>query len=104
MGCGGSKVAIKQSSILNFMILLKSKTPLSKYAQNKEAIKIMDKAQANDVFGGSVLLPVGEKGKKRTKGNPFYDDVLSFDHTPLTKEDKESESLNVLKGGGFYVL
>ena len=62
-----------------FLLMLKGKVNFLKYANNKENVKQLEKALANEVYGGSVLLPVGEKGKKRTKSNPLYDEITHMD-------------------------
>lgn len=98
MGCCGSK--IQSQCVLNFLLMLKNKTNLNKYQHNKESVKALDKAMASDVFGGSVLLPIGQKGKKRTKSNPIYDEVIAME----TKEGNNPIPLDILQGGGYYIL
>jgi hypothetical protein len=83
-----------------FLLMLKNKTGIKKYQFNKESIKMLDKAMANDIYGGSVMLPVGQKGKKRTKANPIYDEVVAME----TKEGNKPIPLDILKGGGYYIL
>jgi hypothetical protein len=80
--------------------MLKNKANMKKYQQNKENVKSLEKTMANEVYGGSVLLPVGMKGKKRTKANPIYDEVITME----TKEGTKPIPLDILKGGGYYIL
>jgi len=77
MGCCGSK--IQSQCVMSFLLLLKNKTNIRKYQYNKATNKHLEKAMANEVYGGSVLLPVGQKGKKRTKANPLYDEIVSME-------------------------
>jgi len=85
-----------------FLLMLKGKFNLLKYQNNKENIKHLDKAMASEVFGGSVLLPVGEKGKKRTKSNPLYDEITQMEK----KEDGSDRpiAMDILMGGGYYII
>ena len=77
MGCGGSKLT--HPCVNSFLLMLKQKTNTSKFQNNKESLKLIEKALSSDVFGGSVLLPVGAKGKKRTKANPIFDEISDID-------------------------
>ena len=99
MGCGGSKAY--SAPTMAFLLELKGKISLKKYQHNKENNKTMEKAMASDIYGGSVLLPVGEKGKKRTKSNPLYDEICSMDKKA---EGQDHIVMDILKGGGYYKL
>ena len=98
MGCGGSKIT--SPCVFAALTLFKTNIDLSKYNKSIENRKTMQQAMASPIFGGSVLLPVGELKKKRTKSNPIYDELCNFD-----KMDKDKKiPLDILKNGGFYVL
>ena len=100
MGCGGSK--IYSAPTMAFLLMLKGKTNLQKYQNSKENIKHFDKAMASEVYGGSVLLPVGEKQKKRTKSNPLYDEITSMEKK--TEGLDKPIAMDILKGGGYYII
>ena len=84
-----------------FLLALKGKTNLAKYQHDKEKCKHLEKAMANEVYGGSVLLPVGEKSKKRTKANPLYDEITLMEKKA---EGQDKIAMDILKGGGYYIL
>jgi hypothetical protein len=54
-------------------------------------LKTLEKAIANPLFGGSILLPIAAPKGKRTKTNPLRDDI-------------EKLNVEVTYGGGYYVL
>lgn len=57
-----------------FIELLVQKPNLTKF--DEFSTKILKKALASPVFGGSVLLPVGSANSlKREKKNPLYDEI-----------------------------
>ena len=91
MGCGGSKLPNMSASSRNFWLMIQSKPNLLKYAKSLENNKTLVKSISSVVFGGSVLLPVGAKGKKRDKKNPMYDEIVST-------------NTDVIYGGGYYQL
>ena len=71
--------------------MISSKTNLTKYGFDKNAIATLNKAIASPVFGGSVLLPVGKLKGKRTKENPLRDEIANV-------------QANSVYGGGYYIL
>jgi hypothetical protein len=98
MGCGGSKITTP--CVFAALTVFKTNIDLTKYNKSIENRKTMQQAMASPIFGGSVLLPVGELKKKRTKSNPIYDELCNFD-----KMDKDKKiPLDILKNGGFYVF
>lgn len=90
MGCGGSKVKLSPSAT-QFMAMISSKPSLKKYGKSKENLKTLEKAIANPLFGGSVLLPIAAPKGKRTKTNPLKDEI-------------ERLNVEVTFGGGYYML
>ena len=77
MGCGGSKIPNMSASAKEFWLMIQARPSTKKFMKNFENSKTLDKAIASQVFGGSVLLPVGAKGKKRDKKNPLYDEIVA---------------------------
>ena len=78
-------------SATEFMTMISSKPSLKKYSKNKESLKTLEKAIANPLFGGSILLPIAAPKGKRTKTNPLRDEI-------------EKLIVEVTYGGGYYML
>ena len=70
MGCGGSRENLSAQT-KEFLMMINSKPILHKYGHSAENLKMLTKAIASPVFGGSVLLPVAKKGNSRLKKNPM---------------------------------
>lgn len=65
---------------------------MKKFKANSKAVQDMESRYANQVFGGSVFLPVGygdNKNAKRDKANRLELDI-------------RGTNVDYLYGGGFY--
>lgn len=71
--------------------MINSQPNITKYANNLDNIKILKKAIASPVFGGSVLIPVAKKGYARLKKNPLESEINGM-------------NTEVIFGGGYYQL
>lgn len=92
MGCGGSKDQNLSLSQRTFLTMLSSKPSMTKFGRNLDSVKILTKAIASPIFGGSCLLPIGaQASKKRIRSNPLAEEIRALN--PET-----------IYGGGHYIL
>ena len=66
--CSDNRTTIEKQ-VDDFLTMLKRTPDTRKYLHNKTNALTFAKAWASPVFGGSVLLPVGQLKKKRTRTN-----------------------------------
>jgi len=94
MGCGGSKMVKTDEHIQNCLNLLQKRPDFKKFKASDKAVKDMESRYGNQVFGGSVFLPVGHgdnPNAKRDKENRLEQDVKAV-------------NVDYLYGGGYYTL
>ena len=105
MGVCYSKDKIQSNAVRNFLLMFKTK-PIEatiKYKGNLEKLIILDRCLSSEIFGGTVLLPIGSQEEKiRNKPNPLYDYIIKMD----TSENpgQRDPIIDPLKAGGFYHL
>jgi len=65
------------------------KPDFSKFKMDEDSLQNAESAYKSNVFGGSVLLPVGKKSGKRDKRNPLESEISAM-------------QVEYMYGGGFY--
>lgn len=105
MGVCYSKDKIESPAIRNFLLMIKTK-PIEatiKYKGNLEKLIILDRCLSSEVFGGTVLLPIGcHQEKMRNKPNPLYDYIIKMDNSE--NSNSKQPIIDPLKAGGYYHL
>lgn len=66
--------------------------------KEKSNIAVFTKSWMSTVYGGTVINPLGERGKRRTKTNPLNEVINGQEGS------QKAMQINWSKGGGYYVL
>ena len=78
--------------------MIKSKPVTTPFMKEKSNIAVFTKSWMSTVYGGTVINPLGERGKRRTKTNPLNEVINGQEGS------QKAMQINWSKGGGYYVL
>ena len=94
MGCSGSKLPPTDEHVKTCIEMLQKKPNTKRFKKDLDLLKAIDSCYASNVYGGSMLLPIGSSDKRgalRHKKNN-------------TEADIKALPINYLYGGGYYTL
>ena len=78
--------------------MIKAKPDTATFQKEKTNVAVFNKAWVSTVFGGTVVNPLGERGKRRSKTNPLNEIINGAEGSTKAMQ------INWSKGGGYYVL